>query len=382
MRAYQDTITWLTFRVEPRKAPPSFWLQLGQLDAGLRHLNGVPLAAAEARSVERDLVVRGVQSRLALDGVILPYEAIRSHLSGGSKPGARAGGRADVLGFLSSLTGTGTVAHPQSTDMNPEGLKRIHATLFAGGSDQERAGHWRIIPTGGRPWEGVPHEVVGLFSEELCDWLTSAELAAPAVDEEQAWAVIRMLLAELYLFWIRPFTTGHARVAGAFGARLLRSAGMGPTTSHLLAIALHRNAAEFQRQLQHAAEGSADPMPYLAFAVRAMNEVLHEVHARVRDLQMRGQWRAQLLELFQDGNDEPTRRQRQVLLDLASADTPVPLNGISKLSPALAKVYAGVSEKTLRRDVDALLQAGVLQREPEGLLVDLTNILAFKEPGA
>jgi hypothetical protein len=120
MRAYQDTITWLTFRVEPRKAPPSFWLQLGQLDAGLRHLNGVPLAAAEARSVERDLVVRGVQSRLALDGVILPYEAIRSHLAGGSKPGARVAGRAEVLGFLSSLIGTGTMAHPQSTNVSPK----------------------------------------------------------------------------------------------------------------------------------------------------------------------------------------------------------------------------------------------------------------------
>ncbi|MBL7946606.1 MAG: hypothetical protein JNN32_11135 [Flavobacteriales bacterium] len=382
MRAYQDTITWLTFRVELKKAPPSFWLQLGQLDAGLRHLNGVPLAAAEARSVERDLVIRGVQSRLALDGVILPYEAIRSHLAGGSKPGAKVAGRAEVLGFLSSLGASGTSPHPPATDVSPEGLKRIHATLFTGGSDQERAGHWRIIPIGGRPWEGVPHEVVGLFAEELCDWLKSAELAAPAADEEQAWAVIRMLLAELYLFWIRPFTTGHARVAGVLGARLLRSAGSGPHAAHLLAIALHRNAAEFQRQVQHAAEGSADPTPFLAFAVRAMNEVLHEVHARVRDLQMRGQWRAQLLELFQDGNDEPTRRQRQVLLDLASADLPVPLNGLSILSPALAKLYAGVSEKTLRRDVDALLQAGVLQREPEGLRVDLTNILAFKEPGA
>ncbi|MGV3636509.1 MAG: hypothetical protein ACO1NQ_02555 [Flavobacteriales bacterium] len=280
------------------------------------------------------------------------------------------------------MASTGQDRLPPSGELDAEALKWIHATLFAGGHDQERAGHWRIIPTGGRPWDGVPHEVVGLFAEELCDWLKSAELAAPAEDEAQAWAVIRMLLAELYLYWIRPFTTGYARVAGAFGAGVLRQAGMGPHAAHLLAIALHRNAAEFQRQVQHAAEGNADPMPFLAFAVRAMNDVLLEVHARVRDLQMRGQWRAQLLELFQDGNDEPTRRQRQVLLDLASADTPVPLNGISKLSPALAKVYAGVSEKTLRRDVDALLQAGVLHRDPEGLRVDLTNILAFKELGA
>jgi hypothetical protein len=109
-----------------------------------------------------------------------------------------------------------------------------------------------------------------------------------------------------------------------------------------------------------------------------MIEVLQGLHDRVREAQLRGQWRAQLLELFQDGNDAPTRRQRQVLLDLASTDRPVPLNRIDRLSPTLAKLYADVSEKTLRRDVDALLEAGVIQREADGLRVDLSNLLAFK----
>ena len=55
-------------------------------------------------------------------------------------------------------------------------------------------------------------------------------------------------------------------------------------------------------------------------------------------------------------------------------------NGVPScwLSPTLAKLYADVSEKTLRRDVDALLEAGVIQREADGLRVDLSNLLAFK----
>ena len=67
-----------------------------------------------------------------------------------------------------------------------------------------------------------------------------------------------------------------------------------------------------------------------------------------------------------------------MLLDLASADAPVPLGLLDSLSPALAKLYAGVSEKTLRRDVDALLGAGVVHKDADGLSVDLSNVLAFK----
>lgn len=375
MRAYEETITWLTFRAGLRHAPPAFWLLLGDLSAGLRHLNGIPLAAAEARSVERDLVVHGVHARLALDGLLLPIETVRQRVPARVESTSAGAGRHEVEAYLGSLQPSAKSPAPSP---GTDELKRLHRSVSEGSSEEERPGQWRVLPTGGKPWEGVPHEVAGLFTEELCDWLASAELAAPAVDEEQAYVLIRMLLAELYLAWIRPFESAHFRVSGAFGAVILRHTGMSATAVHLLSIALHRHAREFQRQVQQASEGNADPLPFIAFALRGMTDVLHETHARIRDLQMRGQWRAQLLELFQEGNDEPTRRQRQVLLDLATADGPVPLNRLSSLSPTLAKLYAGVSEKTLRRDVDALLSAVVLQREPEGLRVDLSNILAFK----
>jgi len=379
MRAYEETITWLIFRAELRQAPPAFWLLLGDLSTGLWHLNGIPLAAAEARSVERDVVAQGVHARLALDGLLLPIETIRQRIPPRGKSTPAGTGPHEVEAYLGSLHPSTPFSETEGTPSpGAEDLKRLHRSVLEGSSEEERPGQWRGVPTGGKPWEGVPPEVAGLFAEELGDWLKSDELAAPSPDETKAYAIIRMLLAELYLAWIRPFATGHFRVCGAFGAAVLRHAGMDATAVHLLSIAMHRHAREFQRHVQHASEGPADPIPFVAFALRGMTEVLHETHARVRDLQMRGQWRAQLLELFQEGNDEPTRRQRQVLLDLAATERPMPLNRLSSLSPTLAKLYAGVSEKTLRRDVDALLGAGVLQRDADGLRVDLSNILAFK----
>lgn len=379
MRTYQETITWITFRAGLTQAPPSLWLLLGELRAGLTHLSGMPMVVAEARATERELEALGTQARLALDGLLLPLEQVRAGIPIRGRGTAARGEIHAVDAYLGSLRPT--PREPRKADplpLVPETLKHLHQSVSEGSTEADRPGQWRGFPTGGRAWEGVPPEVVGLFTEELCDWLGSDELAAPEPDAAGAYAILRMLLAELYLAWIRPFDSAHHRTSGAFGAALLRAAGMDATAVHLLSIALHRHAPAFQRHIQQATEGAADPIPFATFALRRMIEVLQGLHDRVREAQLRGQWRAQLLELFQDGNDAPTRRQRQVLLDLASTDRPVPLNRIDRLSPTLAKLYADVSEKTLRRDVDALLEAGVIQREADGLRVDLSNLLAFK----
>lgn len=374
MRAYQETITWLRFKTELRQAPPSFWLILGDCAAGLRHLNGAPLPVAEARSMERELLAAGIHGRLALDGVSLSLDSVQQHVRSPLKSPLKGRGQAEVDALLRGLRVATETKQLLSIDL----FRLLHKSVVEGTHDEDRPGQWRLLPTGGAPWEGVPQEVIGVFSEELCDWLGSADLAGPAPDETEAYALLRVLLAELYLAWIRPFGSAHFRFAGLVGITILRSAGMSTTPAHILAIGLQRQTRELQRQIQQASEGNADVIPFMAFALRAMVEVTKEIHARLRDLQTRGQWRAQLLELFQEGNDEPTRRQRQVLLDLAEAASPVPLGQLDSLSPALAKLYAGVSEKTMRRDVDAMITAGVIHRDPDGLRVDLTDLLTFK----
>ena len=125
------------------------------------------------------------------------------------------------------------------------------------------------------------------------------------------------------------------------------------------------------------AAATRDPIPFLTFCVRRMLTELRALQHHIISLQQHGLWRAQLLDLFVDGNDAPTRRQRQILLDLAETRTSIPQNRLPSISPALATLYAGVSEKTLRRDVQALLDADLIQRDNAGYRVDLDGTLVF-----
>jgi len=381
MRSYEETITWLRFSLDLRQAPPSFWLLLGECVAGIRHLNSIPLPAVAARELEHDLLASASHARLALDGITLPKDRIATHLI---KRPKRSVGSLAGQPELDALLGTGQqiIADTAGTDqaLTPDHLKGWHVALTSGtSSDEGRPGSWRSTSSGNKALDGVPPDVIGVFTEELCEWLNGAQLAPPSPQELEAYGLIHCLIAELYLWWIRPFPTAHASLTGLVGQYLLRRSGLGSTAGHLASVHFHAHGREFQRSMAQAAEGTADPIPFLAFGLSGIAEGLRDLHIRVRELQRQGQWRAQLLDLFSDAEDEPTRRQRRLLLDLGDQQQPVPLNQLSSLSTASARLYAGVSDKTLRRDVDALVTFGVLHRSEEGLWVDRNNMLAFKD---
>ncbi len=379
MRPYQETISWLRFKLDLRQAPPSFWLLLGECVAGIRHLTAIPLTPTESRALEREVLGMGLQARLAQDGISLGADQIQLHLQGRLQlPSSQESAQLELDDLLHTWQRLLQAPSPEGRTLDPSWILEIHRALGNPEKGIERAGAWRISPYGISPLEGVPPEVISLFIEELCDWLNGPELAAPTEEEVPAFALLRALVAELYWAWIRPFGFGNGKLIGTLSLEILRQGGVGSTAGHLAARFFMHSARAFRFQTDQAAAGMADPIPFLAFALRGISDGLREIHERARDLQITAQWRAQLLDLFSDANDAPTRRQRQVLLDLGEHGIALPQSDLPALSTALAKLYAGVSEKTLRRDVDALVAAGIVRRSPEGIQVERGQLLAFK----
>ena len=65
------------------------------------------------------------------------------------------------------------------------------------------------------------------------------------------------------------------------------------------------------------------------------------------------------------------------MLDLSTAREPVAVGKITELTPRLAKTYAGISAKTLQRDLAAVEEMGLVERKPEGVRARRELILAF-----
>jgi hypothetical protein len=64
-------------------------------------------------------------------------------------------------------------------------------------------------------------------------------------------------------------------------------------------------------------------------------------------------------------------------LDLSDRAEPVPFAKLSDVSPRLAKAYAGKTQRTLARDVNALLKMNLLKKEQAGISARKEVILAF-----
>lgn len=376
MRAYDETFTWLRFRAELRLAPPSFWILLGEVIALQRQLHNAPMPRSEARSLERSVVTEGLAARLALDGHALTTDQVRAHLEG------RAPAVDDDVLFREvddlflldqQLQATPMDALPSIT---PNTLLALHRSVTrvpsAHGRWRNTDGHFRN--------GGVPPDLIASFMEELCDWLAGPELAGPATDEALHHALLKGLLLELHIVWIAPFEQGNSRVAGAAMQHLLLAAGGDDLLSHLTARHFHRTRPEYLRQVDQAAQGQGDPIPFMAYALRGVRAALEEMIEQMRTAQTAGLWRDHVRTALDAVPGKRSERQRRILIELGERNAPVLPSSILTLTPELARAYAGLSSKTLQRDLESLSATGTLIRTAHGVLVRKAPILAFKGP--
>jgi hypothetical protein len=377
MRSYEETYTWLRFRADLKAAPASFWILLGEVIALHRQLRNAPVPRTEARALERAVVTDGIAARFALDGHALTQEHVRAHLEGKSLGGdvepALLSEVDDAFLVVQQLPQRVAV---QGEGPRPEQVLDLHRSLTRHAEPKGQAGRWRLAND--LRGDGVPAELVAPFMEELCDWLNGTELTAPAGDEALHHAVLKSLLFELHMAWIAPVEVGQHRTAGALSQLLLLQAGGDDLLAHLLGVHFLRSRPEYLRQVHQAARGIGDPIPFMAYALRGLRRALDQLLDQMREAQLAGLWRDHVRSALDGEPGDRSERHALLLMALGEEPGPVVPSMIPSLNPALAKAYAGLSSKTLQRDLEALAQIGILYRGPEGAGVRKAAVMAFK----
>src|SRR5262249_34995205 len=147
--------------------------------------------------------------------------------------------------------------------------------------------------------------------------------------------------------------------------------------AHLLSDFYNRTRDAYYREL---AATSRPPYPVERFIFYAIQGFVDELRAQlgvVRDEQLRVTWENFVHEHFRDGDTPAKRRQKHIVLDLTGRDTPVPSSKLPELLPRVALCYAGKGAKTITRDVNELVRAGLVRRVRGGLIANIDIIRAF-----
>ncbi|NLH47410.1 MAG: Fic family protein [Myxococcales bacterium] len=386
MRKYERTHQWLKFQVNLQDASPRLWLMLGEAQSKCAHIAGVPLDRPTAEKIHYLYLAKGVLATTAIEGNTLSEEEVRRRIEGSLKlPPSKEYLGQEIDNIVATCNRIlGEMLSGKATELTVDLLCDLNRSVLANLPLESHVVPGRIRQVGEEvvvgAYRGAPGEDCRYLLERLCGLLNDGKKTAPA-DEGLAAAIVRAIVAHLYLAWIHPFADGNGRTARLVEFLILLDAGMPTPAAHLLSNHYNQTRQIYYRQLHGASASGGDILPFIEYAVRGLVDSLQEQLATIRDYQWRVIWRDYVYRIFRDSAHRVSGavrgRERDLVLALSDQLGFVPLSKIPHLTPELAATYATKTRKTVSRDVNTAVELGLLEKTADGVRARTETILAF-----
>jgi len=379
-RKYQETHPWINFQADLKRASATLWLALGEARSKCEHIAGVPLPLQVADELHQVYLAKGVWATTAIEGNTLTEKNVRDWIKGQLKlPKSQEylGQEIDNV-VLACNAILASVDNQDFVYLKVETIKAFNCQVLRGLKLEDGVVPGEI-PThnvGVADYLGAPREDCDLLLAKMCEWLNH-ESFMPRDDNQITLGILRAVLAHLYLVWIHPFGDGNGRTSRLLEYRILLSAGIPSPAAHLLSNHYNQTRQEYYRQLQASSRDSGDVLPFLEYAVSGFVDGLKTQLALVRDFQWRITWEHYIHDHFRHLDNPTHTRRRHLVLDLSSKNEPVPMQEILSISPRVATDYVNKTGKTVTRDLNYLIQVGLIERAPTGYRARRETILRF-----
>ena len=381
MRTYNRTHSWISFQIDMRKAPAGLWISLGEAASKCEHLSLVPLRPATSQLLHRLYLAKGVAATTAIEGNTLSEADVLKAVEGKLEvPPSKEYLKQEVENIIEACNDIGNqLADGKLPPLTPKLICEYNRQVLnrlplkedvVPGKLRE---HSVVV---GNVYKGAPAEDCEYLLEQLCTWLNGPDFK-PREGLETVYAILKSMVAHLYLAWIHPFGDGNGRTARLLEFHILLSAGVPSPAAHLFSNHYNLTRAEYYRQLDQASKSGGDLIPFLVYAVRGLVDGLREQLEFVWVQQWDVVWRNYVHERFKNRNSRSDTRRRHLALDLGAIGDWVQVANIQELTPQLAKAYANKTGKTVQRDLNALQEMGLVIREHRRVRARREIILSF-----
>jgi len=367
VRPYSQTHPWITFSLDLTKAPFPSWMDLGAVQSKIEHVANVLLPPKIAKDLHTLYLAKGIHGTTAIEGNTLSEEQVRQRIRGERKlPESKAYLGKEIDNIVEACNEiAAAVLEGGESPLTTDQIIRFNEVVLQGLPLEEHVapGQFRTYSVGVAGYRGAPSEDCGYLVDRLCHWLNTG-FEPPSDDLATGFAVLKAIMAHLYLAWIHPFGDGNGRTARLVEFRILLSGGVPSVAAHLLSNFYNQTRAEYYRQLAAASRSGGDVMPFISYALRGLRDSLDEQIQGIRSHQWRVAWRDHVFWKFRDGKGEAVDRRRLVALELAKVDPPaVRVDEIKELTPGIAARYARKTAKTLTRDLNELQAMELIVRQ-------------------
>jgi Fic family protein len=380
-RAYEETHPWIDFRVDLHPAPAELWMLLGEARSKIAHIAGSLLNPEVAREMHNVYLTKGILATTAIEGNTLSEEEARRRIEGELElpPSREYLGREidNVIAAYNEIKDelVAGVAPPmtRSTIENYNCLILKDLELEEGVVPGEIPTHRVAVGS----YSGAPREDCGFLLERLAEWLNGPDFVSRGPGWEIPMALVKAIVAHLYIAWIHPFGDGNGRTARLMELRILLEAGVPTPATHLLSNHYNQTRAEYYRQLRQASRGPGSVLPFVQYALQGFVDGLRDQLATIRSQQFDDRWEQYVYQQFGRTNSPARLRQRQLVLEMSKFDLPLLKGQLPRLSAGLFELYHGKTDKTLSRDINAVVKMGLVSRVIGGYVPNKHVIEAF-----
>jgi Fic family protein len=385
-RKYEETHPWIKFRIDLKGLPPRVWMLLGEARSKCEHIAGVPLKPELADAFYRVSLAKGVHATTAIEGNTLSAFDVEQRLEG--KPLEVSHSKAyqvqEIDNIFEALNGViaKELCDGSLSPLCPNRIKQFNALVLKDLQVEEDVvpGKLRHHSVTVGPYRGAPAEDCEFLLDRLCSWLNGPEFDDSSDPKELAIpiALLKAILAHVYLAWIHPFGDGNGRTARLVELQVLATAGVPDVACHLLSNHYNDTRAEYYRQLDRASKSGGNLLPFIEYAVQGFMDGLTQDLKFIRVEQWHVAWTNYVHEEFgKRAKTASASRMKDLVLELSKRSTPVPRKELTSLSAPIAVAYNDTTDKTLSRDLNALEAMGLIKRAPEGIAARKDLILAF-----
>jgi Fic family protein len=349
----------------------TLWCLLGEAASKCDHLCGTPLPPALARKFRGVYMVKGAVATTAIEGNTLTEDEVQDLLDQKRKlPPSQQYLQREVENVLTALQRIDdsaragaplTVTAEWIQDQNRQVLDGLEC------EDHVVPGEYTKTRVVAGLYRGAPPEDVDYLVDRLCQWLT--EFLGPLHDPETPadmrffLSFLAATLGHLYIAWIHPFGDGNGRTARLLECAILAHSGVVPlVSSNLLSDFYNRTRTRYYQKLDRASR-DGDVPGFIEYSAQGFVDMIREQIDLVKVQQRRIAWVNYVHEMMaMHTTDGPAqKRQRTLVLALTNRPDGAKRSQLRRLTPELAELYAGKTDKTLTRDLNRLRELELVQ---------------------
>jgi Fic family protein len=340
---------------------------LGQCDSLVEAIKNTPIMPSTYDDLMHVSLIKGAQATTAIEGNTLTDEEIEGLILRDEKmPPSKEYQQIEVENIIDAFNTLldEVVGDDNCSLITTELLLRFHQIV-----GKNLGEHFDAIPGRLRENNVVvgkyrcpdPKDVPELLNT-LCEWIKH-EFAYNSGNQSFKDVVVQAIVTHIYIEWIHPFGDGNGRTGRLVEFYILLRGGNPDIASHILSNHYNQTRSNYYRQIELATQ-TKDLSKFIEYALQGFKDGLMLTLKSIQATQLQNFWQKLIYDKFHDVQmvkRDVFKRQRTLALELPTNRT-FSILQVPELSMKLARLYSVVSERTIHRDIEKLIELELVEK--------------------